>query len=189
MSDFLTSGTSTNHNDFFLGQRTGNVLRFSVEETPIPSSINTTEGELSEGEVPVLDEVGDTITYETLLTSDDLEIGKSLVSGEIVRELGNGAFILAVRNVYEFQSGDTLTLEGNVNSTADQNNLKVSEGTGIFEDAKGKATLQEIESTIAPGDFLLNFEVKTMAEDIDPLTGNLADVDPEAELAQTTLEF
>lgn len=123
------------------------VTRISLVEDGIESTFDFRDA----GKVPGLfNEVGDSGSYEAVLLNEAGEqIGTSSIEFELIKQLGNGAFIAEISDTLDFGEGNTITLEGKLNVEKFEDlkpaRLGVVEGEGIFEGVGGKATLTQAE--------------------------------------------
>lgn len=152
MFDSLTGNFGVNNNDSFLGRgfkaggrgfKGKEVLELSFTEDGIESTFD-----LDQGNVPGFNEIGDGGSVSSLLyDSSGNRIGSSESEFELVQQLDDGSFIANVTDTFNFGGGNTLTIGGQLNvqdfEALDPAELRVIEGSGIYDDAIGKAILQQ----------------------------------------------
>lgn len=131
-------------------ERGKSIKRFSLLENGDLSTLNPTDP--GEDGIP-FNEVGEGATYEADLFNESGDpVGTSFVEFEIAREKRNGDLIARVEDVLDFGDGNTLTLKGRLNVQKFEDlqpaRLRVADGEGIFEGAKGRAILTQAELNV-----------------------------------------
>jgi hypothetical protein len=152
MFDSLIGNFGVNDKDYLLGRgfkpggrysKSKEVLELSFTEDGIESTFD-----LDQGDVPGFNEIGDSgIVSSLLYDSFGNRIGSSESEFELVQQLDDGSFIANVTDTFNFGRGNTLTVGGQLNvqnfESLEPTKLRVIEGSGIYDDAIGKAILQQ----------------------------------------------
>ena len=152
MFDSLIGDFDISNKGFFLerdfkaggiGFKGKEVIELSFSEDGIESTFD-----LEQGNVPGFNEIGDGGTVASLLfDSSGNRIGSSESEFEVVQQLDDGTSIADITNTFNFGSGNTLTIEGQLNvqdfEALEPAKLRVTEGSGIYDNARGEAILQQ----------------------------------------------
>ncbi|MBD2449402.1 hypothetical protein H6G76_20000 [Nostoc sp. FACHB-152] len=145
MFDSLTGEFGCNNNDSFLGKayKGIEVLKLSFTEDGIESSFA-----FNQGDVPGFNEIGDGGTYSSFLfNKSGNRIGSSEAEFKLVQQINDGSFIADITDTFNFGGGNTLTIKGQLNvqdfEALQPAELRVTGGSGIYDNAIGKAVLQQ----------------------------------------------
>ena len=130
------------------------------------------------GNVPgILNEVGDTGSNEAILFNEAGEsVGTSVDEFEFVKQLTDGAFISEIEDILDFGEGNTITLAGSLNvkqfEALQPADVEIVSGEGVFDGAKGKATLTQAELDVLDViEIDLSIEGNSFADYSDPFFG------------------
>lgn len=130
--------------DPLTGQKTVNLT-----EDGIPTTFNFVD----KGKPGLFNDIGDGGTYDSILyDKNGNQVGSSTTEFVFVKQLGNDTFKADITNTLDFGNGNTITLDGTINvqkfEALKPANIDIVGGTGIYEDVRGKATINQLELNV-----------------------------------------
>lgn len=130
--------------DPWTGQKTVNLIEDGIE-----SNFNF----FDKGKPGLFNDIGDGGIYDSILYDENgNQVGFTTTEFVFVKELGNDTFKAEITNTLNFGNDDTITLGGTINvqkfEALKPANIDIIGGTGIYEDVRGKATINQLQLNV-----------------------------------------